>query len=119
MAKKMETNPIMSNFRWLQVVYVGKQYDDHLSTILKKYHNITEDLEGKKYSGIDLKWDYDKWTCRTTMDGHILDTRNKYGHLTPKKPQWLPHKHPPIKYGAKQQVVETIDTSPFLDDKCI
>ena len=67
------------------VEYVGKQHDDHLATILKKYHNITEYWEGKKYSGIDLKWDYDKRTCRATMDGYILELRNKYGHLTPKK----------------------------------
>ena len=42
------------------VEYVGKQHAHHLVTILKKYHNITEYWEGKKYSGIDLKWDYDK-----------------------------------------------------------
>ena len=29
------------------VEYVGKQHADHLATILKKYHNITEDWEGK------------------------------------------------------------------------
>ena len=37
------------------VDYVGKQHAYHLATILKKYHNITEDWEGKKYAGIDLK----------------------------------------------------------------
>ena len=37
------------------VEYVGKQHADHLATIFKKYHNITEDWEGKKYAGIDLK----------------------------------------------------------------
>ena len=35
------------------VEYVGKQHAEHLATILKKYHNITEDWEGKKYAGID------------------------------------------------------------------
>ena len=39
------------------VEYVGKQHADHLATIFKQYHNITEDWEGKKYYGIDLKWD--------------------------------------------------------------
>ena len=51
------------------VVYVGKQHADHLATILKQYHNITEYWEGKKYPGIDLKWDYNRRTCRSTMDG--------------------------------------------------
>ena len=40
--------------------YVGKQHADHLAKILKKYHNITKNWEGKKYAGIDLKWDYEK-----------------------------------------------------------
>ena len=37
------------------VEYVEKQHAEHLATRLKKYHNITEDWEGKKYTGIDLK----------------------------------------------------------------
>ena len=69
------------------VEYVGKQLADHLATILKKYHNITKDREGQKNAGIDLKWEYDKRKCRETMDGYILELINKYGHLTPKKPQ--------------------------------
>ena len=59
------------------VEYVGKQHAEHLDTILKKYHNITEDCEGNKYSGIDLQWDYDKSSCRVTMDGHILDQKKQ------------------------------------------
>ena len=51
------------------VEYVVKQHADHLATILKQYHNITEDWEGKKYPGIDLKWDYNRRTCRSAMDG--------------------------------------------------
>ena len=54
-----------------------------MATILKKYHNITEDWEGKKYASIDLKWDYEKRTCRATMDGYILDLRNKFQHMQP------------------------------------
>ena len=53
------------------------------------------------------------------MDGYILDLRNKYGCLPPKKPQYLTHKHRPIDYGAKQQIVQPADTSPSLDDKGI
>ena len=66
------------------VEYVGKEHAYHLATILKKYHNITEDWEGKKYYGIDLKWDYENRTCRANMDGYILELRNKYGNLTKK-----------------------------------
>ena len=53
------------------------------------------------------------------MDGYILDLRNKYGHLPPKKPQYSPQKHCPIDYGAKQKTVQPADTSPSLYDKGI
>ena len=82
------------------VEYVGKQHAEHLATIFKKYHNITEDWEGKNYAGINSKWDYEKITCRATVDGYILDLRNKIQHMQPKKPQFSPHKHRPIDYGA-------------------
>ena len=61
------------------IKYVRKQHADNLATILEKYHNITEDWEGKEYAGIDLKWDYDKghvgqlwmdtsWTSETNIN---------------------------------------------------
>ena len=99
------------------VEYVGKQHAYHLATILKKYHNITDDWEDKKYAGIDLKWDYDKMTCRASMDGYILELRNKHQHMHPKNPQYSPHKYRPIDYGATQQLVKHTDTSPLLNEK--
>ena len=60
MAPQMEISTIMSHVHDFGVGYVGKKHADHLVTILKKYHNITEYWEGKKYAGIDLKWDYNK-----------------------------------------------------------
>ena len=106
----------MDNF---VVEYVGKQHAEHLATIFFFFHNITEDWEGKKYADIDLKWDYNKITCRSTMDGYILDLRNKYQHTQHKKPQYSPHKHRPIDYGATQQLVQPTDTSPPLNEKRI
>ena len=53
------------------------------------------------------------------MDGYILDLRNKYGHLTPKKPQHSPHKRRSIYYGDTQQLVQPNDDSPPLNDKGI
>ena len=53
------------------------------------------------------------------MDGYVLDLRNKYGHLQPKKPQYSPHKHRPINYEAKQQILQPADTSQSLDYKGI
>ena len=46
------------------------------------------------------------------MDGYILELRKKFQHMTPKKPQYSPHKHRPIDYGATQQLVQPTDTIP-------
>ena len=51
------------------------------------------------------------------MDGYILDLRKKYQHMTPKKPQYSPHKHRPIDYGATQQLVQPTNIRPLLDEK--
>ena len=39
--------------------------------------------------------------------------------MAPKKPQYSPHKHRPIDYGATQQVVQPTNTSPLLNEKGI
>ena len=48
-----------------------------------------------------------------------MDLRNKVQHMQPKKPQYSPHKHLPIDYGATQQLVQPTDTSPLLNEKRI
>ena len=53
------------------------------------------------------------------MDGYILDLRNKFQHMQPKKSQFSPHKHRPIDYGATQQLVQPTDTSKPLNEKGI
>ena len=53
------------------------------------------------------------------MDGYILDLRNKYQHMNPKKPQYSPHKHRPINYGATKKLVQPTDTSPPMNEKVI
>ena len=81
METQMKTYPIFLVVDDFGIEYVGKQHVYHLATILNKYHNITEDWEVQKYYGIDLKWDYEKRICRVTMDGYILDLRNKCQHM--------------------------------------
>ena len=39
--------------------------------------------------------------------------------MKPQKTQYLPHKHRPIDYGAKQEIVQPTYTSPPLNDKGI
>ena len=73
------------------IEYVGDHHLNHLRTVLTTHYTITEDLEGKCFSGIYLKWNYTKLhsqrTCRLSMDGYIANLIPKYGHKAPSKPQ--------------------------------
>ena len=84
METQMETYPILFDCILFQSRICWETTYGSLSHNPGKYHNITEDWEGKKYAGIDLKWDYEKRTCRATIYEYILELRNKYGHMTPK-----------------------------------
>ena len=98
------------------VQYTGRQHAEHLHAALSEHYEVTTDWTGTKFSGINLKWDYLKRTCRLTMDGYIHDVRTRFGHPDPKKPQHSPHKHREIVYGAKAQLIaDDIDDSPPLD----
>ena len=102
---------------------VGDQHLNHLRNILTTHYTITEDLEGKKFAGIDLKWNYTKLhsqhTCRLSMDGYIANLLLKYGHKAPTKPQLSPHRHREINYGSKEQLVEEEYKSPKLNNNGI
>ena len=85
---------------------VGKQYALHLLKILEQNYEITAGWEGKKFTGIDLAWNYDeqhtKRTFRISMNGYIKKLFRKYGNSLPSKPQLSPHKHCEVTYGAKE-----------------
>ena len=51
------------------------------------------------------------------MDEYIFELRNKYQHMTPKKPQYSPHKNRPIDYGATQELVQPTNTIQTLNEK--
>ena len=81
-----DTNGDLYNFFWSLTTLELNMWENNMQSIWPqylKYHNITEDWEGKKYAGIDLKWDYDNRTCSATMDVYILDLRYKHQHMQP------------------------------------
>ena len=73
METQMETYTILSSCGWLWSWICRKTTCRASDNHILKNHNITKYWEDKKYAGIDLKWDYDKITCRANMDGYILD----------------------------------------------
>ena len=84
------------------VEYVGKKHAQHLADTLKQYHKISEDWEGKRFAGINLKWNYAKVhrnrSCKLSMNDYIKELLLHLGHPMPGKPQCAPQKWREIKY---------------------
>ena len=95
--------------------YVGEHHTLHLNTVLEEHYEVTENWKGDLYSGVNIKWDYIKHTCRLTMDDCISNLRVKFDHPQPVNPQHSPYNHAPIVYGAKIQYASGPDDSPPLN----
>ena len=74
------------------VKYVGEQHARHLIAALNNYE-ADADWEGKKYIGIDLKWDYTQQKIHTFVKGYTAKALNELGHLMPTCKQYSPHPH--------------------------
>ena len=48
------------------IKYVGKQHTLHLLKIVEKNYEITDDWEGKKFTGINIAWNYDDQHAKRT-----------------------------------------------------
>jgi hypothetical protein len=51
------------------VKYVKRQHAEHLRNALLRTYDLTTDWTATVYSGMTLKWDYDKRTCDISMPG--------------------------------------------------
>jgi hypothetical protein len=95
--------------------YVGIEHFNHLLNILTKYHGVQFNMEGTKFAGINIKWDYVCRRCGISMDGYIDNLLIKYVHARPKKPRLSPYKCTPIAYGINTQRAPEMNTSELLD----
>jgi hypothetical protein len=68
------------------VKYVGKQHAEHLWNALLQTYELTTDWTATVYSGMTLKWDYDKRTCDISMPGYVSNVLSKFQHDAPKHP---------------------------------
>ena len=98
--------------------YVGEDPALHLAPVLKRCHEISEDWKGKKYAGIDLRWNYAKVhkdrMCRLSMKCYIVELLLRLRHANPSKPQLSPHKSKNTTHGFKIQLSPDVDTSSEL-----
>ena len=109
------------------VKYVNKEDVEHLKQALtadnpetkKPMFEITADMEGKRFCGLTMDWDYEKREVHVSIPGYVTAALKRFKHEKPSKPQNQPYPHNPKQYGTKAQYAEPKDNSPLLnkDDK--
>ena len=95
------------------IKYLKKEDLDHLINTLKRYYDVSVDLDGKEFVKIELDWDYDKREVHLSMEPYLRKALHQFDNVVPKKRQDSPYPHIEPKYGAKQQFAE-YDTSPAV-----
>ena len=94
----------------------SKQEDlDHLLHALQSHYNISTDLKGSTYIGLNIEWDYNAHTVDISMPGFIERALLRFKHNKPARAQHSPHRAAPTIYGAKQQLTPEPDNTPLLD----
>jgi hypothetical protein len=63
---------------YFAVKYVGKHNAEHLRNALLRTYELTTDWTATVYSGMTLKWDYDKRTCDIYMPGYVSNVLSKF-----------------------------------------
>jgi hypothetical protein len=77
------------------VEYVGKEHAIHLRDTIKEHYDTTENWKGDLYSGINLDWNYNKCTCRLSMEDYIDTVLTKYNRTHDRRSQYFHHSKPP------------------------
>jgi hypothetical protein len=106
---------IVNNFA---IQYVGDAHLDHLCQAFKKQYKVSEEINGTRFTGMTLKWNYSpihaKRSCRLSIPGYIRNVCTRYKHLTPTKRQLSPHKHCEIIFGQTTQLTHVNPYSPLF-----
>jgi hypothetical protein len=82
-------------------------------------YELTTDWMAMVYSGMTLKWDYNKRTCDISMPGYVSNVLSKFQHDSPKHPQHTPSQYVTPVYGAKTQYATTDETPPLTAQQCL
>jgi hypothetical protein len=101
------------------VKYTGKQHAEHLRKTILQTYELTTDWTATVYSGMTLKWYYDKRTCDISMPGYVSNAVSKFQHETHKHPQHIPSRHVTPVYGAKTQYTTKDETPSLTSHQCI
>jgi hypothetical protein len=83
------------------VKYVGKHHAEHLRNALLRTYELTTDWSATVYSGMTLKWIYNRRICDIYMPGYVSNVLSKFQHDSPKHPHHTPSRYVTPVYGAK------------------
>jgi hypothetical protein len=101
------------------VKYVGRHHAKHLRNALVRAYELTADWSATVYSGMTLKWDYNKRICDISMPGYVSNVLSKFRHDPPKHPQHTPSQYVTPVYGAKTQYATKDETPPLTAQQCL
>jgi hypothetical protein len=101
------------------VKYVGRQHAEHLRNALLRTYELTTDWTAMVYSGMTLKWDYNKRRCDISMPEYVSNFLSKFKHDSPKHPQHTPSRYVTPVYGAKTQYATRDETPPLTAQQCL
>jgi hypothetical protein len=101
------------------VKYVGKKHAEHIRNALLRTYELATDWKATVYSGMTLKWDYDKRTCDISMPGYVSNVLRKFRHDAPNHPRHTPSRYVIPVYGAKTQYATKDETPPLTAQQCI
>jgi hypothetical protein len=80
---------------------------------------LTADWTATVYSGMTLKWDYNKRTCDISMNGYVSNILSKFQLDSPKHTKHTPSRYVTPIYGAKTQCVTKDETPPLTAQQCL
>jgi hypothetical protein len=101
------------------VKYVSKHHAEHLQNALLRTYELTTDWTATMYSGMTLKWDYNKRTCDISMPGYVSNILSMFQHDSHKHPQHTPSWYVTPVYGTKTQYATRDETSPLTAQQCL
>jgi hypothetical protein len=82
-------------------------------------YELTTDWTATVYSGMTLKWDYNKRTCDISTPGNVSNILSKFQHDSPKYSQHTPSRYVTPVYGSKTQYATKDETPPITAQQCL
>ena len=87
------------------VKYVGLEHFNHLKSALCDLYEITVDMTGSKYLGMQINWNYDEKYVEISMPDYVKKALHRYQYV-PTRPQHALHPAPRPVYGRAQQMTK-------------